>query len=104
MKLSRQYKTDRRKIILVRDKTVTMKCSETELDRIRKGALKCNLPVSAYLRELGTEGGYTRTAKKRNLIASIVRMTQLYNEMDEYPQIQNQIKDEVKQLWQSYSI
>lgn len=104
MKLSRQYIADGRKRILVRDKTVTMKCSETELDRIRKGASKSDLPVSVYLRELGTEGGYTRTAKKRNLIASIVRMTQLYNEMDEYPQIQNQIKDEVKQLWQSYSI
>ena len=88
-----------------RDKCVTVKCTDSEYQKICQGASKCNTPVSSYLRELGTEGRYTKKAKKEIRIAAIVEMTQLCNDMRkqtvEVDSIVDRLQEEVDRLWQS---
>ena len=87
-----------------RDKFVTVKCTDSEYQKICQGASKCNTPVSSYLRELGTEGRYTKKAKKEIRIAAIVEMTQLCNDMRkktvEADSIVDQLQEGVDRLWQ----
>ena len=87
-----------------RDKFVTVKCTDSEYQKICQGASKCNTPVSSSLRELGTEGRYTKKAKKEIRIAAIVEMTQLYNDMRkktaEADSVVDQLPEGVDRLWQ----
>ena len=87
-----------------RDKFVTVKCTDSEYQKICQGASKCNTPVSSYLREFGTEGRYTKKAKKKIRIAAIVKMTQLYNDMRkktaEADSVVDQLQEGVDRLWQ----
>ena len=88
-----------------RDKFVTVKCTDSEYQKICQGASKCNTPVSSYLRELGTEARYTKKAKKETRIAAIVKMTQLYNDMRkktaEADSVVDQLQEGVDRLWRS---
>ena len=88
-----------------RDKFVTVKCTDSEYQKICQGASKCNTPVSSYLTELGTEGRYTKKAKKEIRIAAIVEMTQLYNDMRkknaEADFVVDQLQEGVDRLWRS---
>lgn len=90
---------------MARDKFITVKCSEAEYQRISQGASKSNKPVSSYLRALGTEGRYTKKAKREIGIAAIVKMTQLCNDtrkkvVDDDP-IVDLLQEGVDKLWQS---
>jgi GTP cyclohydrolase I len=56
--------------------------------------------VSAYLREIGTEGRYARRTRDKKLIVGLVGITQLCNEIADYPEIQEKLQREIDEIWQ----
>jgi hypothetical protein len=85
---------------MTRDKIISIKCSEKEAEQIQQAAARSGMPVSSYLREIGTEGRYARRSKDKALIAEIVHITQLSNENRGYSEVQEELKREVAKLWQ----
>jgi hypothetical protein len=87
-----------------RNRKISIKCSDKELDRLKQAANRSGMPVSSYLREIGTEGHYTRRTRNKALTAECVRITQLCNELKACPEVQAKLKMEVDQLWQILSM
>jgi hypothetical protein len=83
---------------------ISIKCSDKELDRINQGANRSGMSRSSYLREIGTEGRYTRRTRDNALTAEVVQITQFCNELKAYPEVQDKFKVEVDQLWQILSM
>jgi predicted DNA-binding protein len=86
------------------DRKISIKCSDKEFDRMNQLASRSGMPVSSYLREIGTEGHYTRRTKDKALIAEIIHFTQLCNELKDYPEVQAKLKREVEKFWQILSM
>ena len=89
--------------MMSREKSITVKCTDSEYQRISQGASKSHAPVSSYLRELGTEGRYTKKAKKEIRIVAIVKLTQQCNDMRKNmagaDSVIDQIQEGVSELW-----
>jgi predicted DNA-binding protein len=86
------------------NRKISIKCSDREFDRMNQMANRSGMPVSSYLREIGTEGRYTRRTRDKVLAAEIIQITQLCNELKDYPEVQAKLKREVEQFWQILSM
>jgi hypothetical protein len=89
-----------RKLVVMKDKAIVVKCSEKENIRIHELADKSNMTVSSFLREIATEGRYPRRTRDKKLIGGLVGITQLCNEISDYPEIQEKLQREIDEIWQ----